>query len=389
MHKQIQIAVIGVGNRARKYLSCLPEWVQVKYVVDPEPLRLQIASRLCGVPDQACFSSPEDFFGTNPQAHAAIIATPDRLHLPLSLLAASRGWHILLEKPVSLSEGAYLQLEAASEQFGVNITPCLEMRYHKYFQRIHELVHSGSIGAIRSIDHTEHVGPDRMAHTFVRGLWSRRDLAGPIFLSKCCHDTDFIVWLTGEKAQWVTSSGRIDKFKPTPGTPERCLGCTLADCPYSAVDLYKVRREWIDGFDVPTGSTFEEVIDEELRNGRWGRCVYHCDNDVYDTQDVSIEFTGGIHVDMHLDGTSMKEGRCTIVNGSLGTLTADNWQIRIQRDGETVLEEDYSGLERLGLHGGADAAMLEDFFEAVAIGGKPALTLQSAFEGHRICYMAG
>lgn len=389
MHKQIQIAVIGVGNRARKYLSCLPEWVQVKYVVDPEPLRLQIASRICGVPQEACFEDPEVFFATKPKAQAAIIATPDRLHLPLSLLAANHGWHILLEKPVSISEGAYLQLIAATEQYGVHITPCLEMRFHKYFRRIRNLIKSGAVGDILSIDHTEHVGPDRMAHTFVRGLWSRRDQAGPIFLSKCCHDADFIVWLTGQTALWVNSTGRIDKFKPTPGTPERCLGCPISDCPYSAVKLYKERREWIDGFDVPDGGTLDEVIDEELRSGRWGRCVYHCDNDVYDTQDVSVELTGGIHLDMHLDGTSMKEGRTTIINGSQGTLVADKWQIRIVKDGETVLEEDYSGLEAIGLHGGADAAMLEDFFEAVATGGTPSLTLQSALEGHRICYLAG
>lgn len=389
MHKQIQIAVIGVGNRARKYLSCLPEWVHVKYVVDPEPLRLQIASRICGVPPQACFEDPEVFFATKPKAHAAIIATPDRLHLPLSLLAANHGWHILLEKPVSISEGAYLQLIAATEQYGVHITPCLEMRFHKYFRRIRELAQSGAVGDIRSIDHTEHVGPDRMAHTFVRGLWSRRDQAGPIFLSKCCHDADFLVWLTGQTALWVNSTGRIDKFKFNPDTPARCLGCPISDCPYSAVNLYKERREWIDGFDVPQGGTLEEVIDEELRSGRWGRCVYHCDNDVYDTQDVSVELTGGIHLDMHLDGTSMKEGRTTVINGSQGTLVADKWQIRILKDGETVLEEDYSGLEAIGLHGGADAAMLEDFFEAVATGGTPSLTLQSALEGHRICYLAG
>ena len=389
MHKQVQIAVIGVGNRARKYLSCLPEWVHVKYVVDPEPLRLQIASKLCGVPPEACFEDPEVFFANKPKAHAAIIATPDRLHLPLSLLAANHGWHILLEKPVSISEGAYLQLIDASYKYKVNITPCLEMRFHKYFRRIRDLVQAGEIGDIQSIDHTEHVGPDRMAHTFVRGLWSQKEQAGPIFLSKCCHDADFLVWLTGQTALWVNSTGRIAKFKPTPGTPERCIDCTISDCPYSAVKLYKERREWIDGFDVPPGGTFEEVIDEELRNGRWGRCVYHCDNDVYDTQDVSVELTGGIHLDMHLDGTSMKEGRSTIIRGTRGTLVADKWQIRIDRDGETVLEEDYSELESMGLHGGADAAMLEDFFEAVASGTTPSLTLQSALEGHRICYLAG
>ena len=389
MYKPIQVAVIGAGNRARKYLSCLPEWVKVRYIVEPEQLRLKETASLYGVPADGCFRTTEEFFASNPKADAAIIATPDRLHVPLSLEAAARGWHVLLEKPVALTESGYRELEAAAERCGVYITPCLEMRYHKYFQRVRELSRSGMIGTIRHIDHTEHIGPDRMAHTFVRGLWSRHADAGPIFLSKCCHDADFLMWLTGESVISVSGSGSIAKFKEDPSTPERCLGCDIGDCPYSAVNLYKERREWIDGFDVPPGSTFEQVIDEELRSGRWGRCVYHCDNDVYDTQDVSVELTGGIHLDMHLEGTSLQEGRCTVVEGTLGTLIADTWKIRIEKDGKTILEEDYSDLDDLGLHGGADIAMLHDFFEAVATGCKPQLTLQSSFEGHRLCYLAG
>lgn len=389
MFKPLKVAVIGAGNRARTYLSCLPDWVKVGYIVEPEPLRLAAAARLCSVPEDYCFRSSDEFFASNPSIDAAIIATPDRTHVPFSLEAVSRGWHVLLEKPVALTESGYRELEEATERMGVNITPCLEMRYHRYFSRIRELARSGIIGSIRHIDHTEHIGPDRMAHSFVRGLWSRHSDAGPIFLSKCCHDADFLIWVTGERVLTVSSSGSIAKFKFNPDTPDRCSDCSISDCPYSAVKLYKERGEWIDGFDVPPGDTFSNVIDEELRRGRWGRCVYHCDNDVYDTQDVHVQLTGGILLDMHLEGTSMLEGRSTLIEGTCGTITAENWIIRVLKDGETVLEEDYASWEELGLHGGADKEMLEDFFEAVANGGKPALTLQSAFEGHRLCYLAG
>ena len=47
------------------------------------------------------------------------------------------------------------------------------------------------------------------------------------------------------------------------GTPqtsaERCIDCPVEhDCPYSAVDLYCTRRDWISNFDVPQGRTLDE-----------------------------------------------------------------------------------------------------------------------------------
>ena len=204
---------------------------------------------------------------------------------------------------------------------------CLEMRFHPYFRRIKELVDSGAVGKVLEVEHTEHIGPDRMAHTFVRGLWSRKEDSGPIFLSKCCHDADFLLWLTGGSVVSVEGSGRLEKFVPRADKPLRCLGCPDLSCPYSAVRLYHERREWVDGFDVPEGSTLDAVIDAELASGRYGRCVYHCDNDVFDTQDVKAQLSNGVTLDIHLEGTSMEEGRETLIHGTSGTLVARGGRI--------------------------------------------------------------
>lgn len=401
----IDIAVIGAGNRARKYLSCLPEGVRVQCLVEPEPLRLELAARQCSVPPEGCYSSSEAFFAApHPGIQAVIVAAPDRLHVPLALLSMSHGWHVLLEKPVAPSEAEYRMLMDAAAAAGVHVGVCLEMRFHPYFRRIREIVASGVIGQVTAIDHVEHIGPDRMAHTFVRGLWSRRQDAGPIFLSKCCHDADFLLWLVGGKVEEVTSEGRIGKFhahvaRPIPVTPEenppeRCIDCTIGDCLYSAVRLYRERREWVSGFDVPPGSTLEEVIEAELRSGRYGRCVYHCDNNVYDTQGVKARLSSGIQLSMALEGITTREGRTIVIEGTAGTLHADDGRITVTQGPAgaeapvTLLTEDYSALSHEPLHAGADRLLVEDFFAALAEGREPAATLASAFEGHRLCYLA-
>ena len=95
---------------------------------------------------------------------------------------------------------------------------------------------------------------------------------------------------------------------PPPEPP--CAAWT--DCPYSAVKLYRDRKAWVAGFDVPEGKTLEEVIEEELKTGRYGRCVYHCDNDVNDLQKVQIRM-------MSLNGTK----RNTIRKPNIQTSSAN------------------------------------------------------------------
>lgn len=381
----MNIAVIGAGNRARKYLSCLPGGVFVRYVVEPDRLRLSLAAKHFNIPQEGCFTDSEAFFEKARDIDAVIVAAPDRLHVPLALRAVERGWHVLLEKPVASSADEYRTLEESARKAGVQVGVCLEMRFHPYFRRIKELVDSGAVGKVLEVEHTEHIGPDRMAHTFVRGLWSRKEDSGPIFLSKCCHDADFLLWLTGGSVVSAESTGRLDKFVPNAEKPLRCTGCPDLTCPYSAVRLYHERREWVDGFDVPEGSSLDAVIDAELASGRYGRCVYHCDNDVFDSQDVKAVLSNGVKLNIRLEGASMEEGRETIIRGTSGPLAARGGRI-ILPDGTS---EDYSDILSQPLHGGADRALVEAFFTAIESGHPVEASLSSAFEGHRLCYLAG
>ena len=381
----LSVAFIGVGNRAGKYLSCLPEDARVACLVDPDPVRLSQAAAKYGVPGSACFPDSETFFSVRREVDGVIITTPDRLHHGQAADAIRAGYPVLLEKPAAASQEEFDDLLAESERTGVPVSVCLVMRYHPYFRRIKEIVDSGEIGRILSIDHTESIGPDRMGHTFVRGLWSRKGLSGPIFLSKCSHDVDFLLWLAGGRALDVSSEGGLTKFKSDSapaGAAMRCLDCPL-DCPYSAVKLYRDRKAWVAGFDVPEGRTLEEVIEEELETGRYGRCVYHCDNDVNDRQEVRIRLDNGIRLRMRLDGVSPEEGRRIVIRGSDGVLRAQG--VTLEVNGRT---EDFSALADSPLHAGADRLLVEDFIESLRTGRPTGAPLSTTWEAHRICFLA-
>ena len=60
-----------------------------------------------------------------------------------------------------------------------------------------------------------------------------------------------------------------------------------------------------------------------LKDGPYGRCVYHCDNDVVDHQVVSMQFEKGTSVTLTMHGHSHLEGRYTRIEGSKATLIAE------------------------------------------------------------------
>lgn len=381
MEKELHIGLIGAGNRAGKYLSCLPHSVQVKAVVDPDALRRNHLLKRC--PVAVGYAHMADIPASEP-LDAVIVAAPDRLHVPIGKEAARRGWHILMEKPVAQSLAEYRELMATTE--GITVGVCLEMRLHPFYRRVKELI--PRLGRILSVHHTEKIGADRMSHSFVRGLWASHSSAGPIFLSKCCHDTDFLLWALGGTPVEVRSKGSLQRFKASQapkGSTERCLTCPLKDCPYNAVKLYRERQAWTGGFTPADGQTLAQEIERQLQEGRYGRCVYRCDNDVNDYQEVDVTLEGGTRLHICLDGLSLEEGRITRIEGTEGTLLAQDWHIYLNN----ILLEDYTHLALAPLHAGADQALVEDFFHALRTGKAPVATLEDALPAHEICYRAG
>jgi predicted dehydrogenase len=384
----IRLAAIGLGNRTRKYLEYVqahPEEVSLVAVVEPDDIRRQSVAAGFGLPEAVCFRDAKGLFAADLQIDGVIIASPDNLHFDQTMAAISHGWHVLLEKPVAESIERCRQISEAARRAKVQVLICYVLRYHPYYRKLRELVRGCAIGEVVSVSHRVNIGTDRMTHTYVRGPWGIAADSSPSFLSKCCHDADFLMWLSGGSVVEVHSSGVIRKFRPDHapyGATARCTDCPVADCPYSAVRLYRDRREWVDGFDVPPGESLADVIDNELLTGRYGRCVYRCDNNVYDTQDVEATLSTGTKLHMHLEGTSMQEGRSTRIIGTKGVLEADGGHIVVPG----LIDEDYSHLAGLPLHAGADRALVEDFFSAVSSGRAPLATLSSALEGHKLCF---
>src|SRR5437588_6618966 len=114
--------------------------------------------------------------------------------------------------------------------------------FRSYTRAVKEIVDSGELGDIMSVQHLEPVGFWHQAHSFVRGNWRRADLANTMLMAKSCHDLDWLAYILGRAPDRVSSFGHLTHFtaanRPV-AAADRCVTCPVeASCAYSATRLY-------------------------------------------------------------------------------------------------------------------------------------------------------
>ncbi len=306
---KVKIAVLGVGSRGLEYMSFVKYFhkkeAEIVAICDYNPTRLAQVAKHFKLPADKCFASEEDFFGVGKLADAIFICTQDKSHYGHALKALDLGYNIMLEKPVSGNIAECEDLAQKAKEKGVHLVVCHVLRYSNYYKKIKELLRSGKLGEIVSINHSESIAYFHFAHSFVRGNWHNEAASNPSLLAKCCHDIDLLQWFMDTDCQSVSSTGSVAYFKKEnapEGAALRCLdGCKAKDCcPYDAERLYitdpfyratflKYKgRELTDRIGSPKAKKYEA-----LKTGGYGKCVYYCDNDVADSQVVVMDFGDG------------------------------------------------------------------------------------------------
>ena len=181
---------------------------------------------------------------------------------------------------------------------------------------------------------------------------------------------DILTWLIGKRCQKISSFGGLYLFKPENapvGAPARCTdGCPVErQCPYSAIRIYIDEHTSPGDFIKPILNPTEESKWEALRAGPYGRCVYHCDNDVVDHQVVNMELEGGVTVAFTMCGFTADISRSLKIMGTNGELRAHMETNEIEvHDFVTHNHQVINAATGLG-HGGGDDGLLHTFARLV------------------------
>ena len=397
----IDTIIVGAGGRGNAYGGFALEYpheLNVVGVAEPDPIRRDgFVSRHDIAPDMV-FHDWQSLLDIGKTRAATVInCTMDRFHFESTMRMLEMGYDVLLEKPMTPVPAENVRLVQKAEETGRMLQVCHVLRYTPFWQALRKIVQSGKLGRIISVTHRENLIYYHMAHSFVRGNWRNEATSGPMILSKCCHDFDILLWILRKQVVHLNSFGSMIHFRPEnapEGAPMRCTdGCPAADtCKYEATKIY-VR----DGAGWPQNAVSyiptKDARLEKLKTEWYGRCVYHCDNDVVDHQTVNMELEDGTTVTLVMNGQGDEECRTVRWDGTKATLygkfssRGDEIRVHHHLTGEVedvpVIARDSSG------HGGGDYGIVRSFIKALKGEADDSITTaRESLESHLLAFAA-
>ena len=384
--KPVSAIILGYGIRGRAYAAYAkthPDDFRIAGLADP--VAAFPADR-----DYPVWKKWEDAIDAGVDADAVIISLPDRLHFAAATKALSKGYHVLLEKPIGCTWGECLAIKKAQMDAKRLVLTGYVLRYAPFYQRLREVIASGCIGELTSVHHLAAISYGKASHAYCRGNWSVESKGTGMLVNKCTHDFDLIEWWTkGQTVKKITSFGSLYHWRPEnkpEGAADRCSVCpeqVRAKCPFDAYKLYYDRTDLRYHF----ADESDEAILKMIETSPYGRCVYACGNDSVDHQTVLMEYENGMTVILEMESYSQQRNRITHFYGTRGEIIADEQKIEILPfigESTTIVPQ------QNGHHGGGDREIMTEFVKMVreAKPGDYTKILEAALESHRIAFLA-
>jgi len=359
-----RLAMIGTGHRGssmwgadlvKKY-SDVVEFVGLS---DINPKRAEAARSLMGVECPTFTSFDEMCDRTKPEQ--LIVTTVDATHVEYITRALDRGLDVITEKPMVTEAAAVKAVLDAEQRNKRKIVVTFNYRYAPKHQKIKEILQSGEIGPVTSVDFSWYLDTSHGADYFRR--WHRlKSRGGSLWVHKATHHFDLVNWWLGADPVEVSAFGELNVYgKAGPFRHTHCRPCPhKAKCPFY-FDLTKDAR-------LMKLYASAEDVDGYHRDG----CVFREDVDIYDTMNAVVKYSNGVQMSYSLNASMPIEGYRLAFNGERGRLEVRDYERqpwKVEDDSEMYLIKNFSGkrekieVPRIeGGHGGGDDRLRDVIF---------------------------
>lgn len=135
----------------------------------------------------------------NVELDAVIITLPNQLHLEATVLAAQKGIHVLVEKPIASTVEEAEEIVRVCHKYNVKLLVGHHRRFSSKVQKLKEIIESGKIGDIIAINLVWALAKDR---PYFKEAWRLKAGGGPILINGI-HEIDTIRYVTGLKIKSV------------------------------------------------------------------------------------------------------------------------------------------------------------------------------------------
>lgn len=363
---RMRVVIVGTGIRAsnmwgRDLVRDYADHVEIVGLCDSNPGRMAYCRSYIGV-NCAMYSAADfDRMIRETRPDQIIVTTVDSTHDQYIIRGMELGCDIITEKPLTTDEAKAKAILAAQKRTGRHITVTHNYRYSPHRQQMWEILRSGRIGKLTSVDFHWYLDTDHGAAYFRR--WhGKRANSGTLYVHKACHHFDLLNWWIDSDPQEVFAHADLDYY----GANNAFRHSNCRPCPHKD----KCRHYWDINKDPHLVKLYaeNEKFDGYLRDG----CVWDEKIDIYDKMGASIRYMNGVQVSYSCTTYSPYEGYRIAFNGTKGRLEAwikerqpwtepEDDELRITDNfGQTHLIHVHGAA---GGHGGGDNRMRDKIFK--------------------------
>jgi predicted dehydrogenase len=357
-------AIIGTGHRATSMWGVqiaekFKNEVEFVGLCDSNLKRAEAAKGLIGVNAPTFTNFEEMLAKTKPEI--LMVTTVDSTHHEFITKALAKGIKVITEKPMVTEATQAQAVLDAEKKYNNPLIVTFNYRYAPKHEKIKQIISSGEIGDVTSVDFAWYLDTRHGADYFRRWHGYKRG-GGSLWVHKATHHFDLINWWLNADPVEVSAYGDLKVY----GKNGKLRGQNCRVCPHkSNCDFY-----WDMTKDARLMKLYAdaESVDGYFRDG----CVYREDIDIYDTMSSNVKFSNGVMMNYSLNAAMPYEGYQLSFNGTKGRFDVRDYERqpwKVEYQSEAYLTKNFSGKrERIemptgtGGHFGGDNRLQQAIF---------------------------
>jgi predicted dehydrogenase len=210
----VKIGVVGLGVIGKLHIDNIikEDLTELAAVCD---ISTDIASSVGEKHNCKWFTDPAEMLDTG-ICEAVLIATPHYGHTTIGIAALKKGYHVLIEKPISVHKADCQRLIAAHKNKKQVFAAVFNQRTRGNYRKLKSLITSGELGEVIRVSWVI-TNWFRTASYYSSGSWRAtwEGEGGGVLLNQCPHQLDLMQWILGmpKKVRGFCSMGRMHNIE--------------------------------------------------------------------------------------------------------------------------------------------------------------------------------
>ncbi|MBI3061853.1 MAG: Gfo/Idh/MocA family oxidoreductase [Deltaproteobacteria bacterium] len=144
--RKLKLGIVGIGVGASEILPAMESAPEIELVAGADVNR-RVLETFHARYGAKVYDSIEKLC-EDPEVEAVWISTPNKFHAPHTIIAAERGKHVVVEKPMAISLKEAAAMLAAVEKSGVKLICGHTQSFGPHIQTMRRIIQSGELGRL-------------------------------------------------------------------------------------------------------------------------------------------------------------------------------------------------------------------------------------------------